>query len=313
LPDDLHPDNFVGNLAAHWLETYPGAEPFFLQVGFPGPHPPYDPTATALAMYEGVDVPMPILDERDLATQPLAMKALRREHWTSDHDAIVHLPEPTIEQLLRQRRHYFANVSMIDTQVGNLISALDARGALHDSVVIFTTDHGDCLNDHGHSQKWSMFEQSVHVPALVWGPGCGIGTVTSDALASLMDIGPTILELAGLPVPAWMDARTLMPIVRREAVALRPFVIAEHFRDLILTATERMTMIRDERWKLVQFQDSDEGQLFDLATDPDEIRNAWDEPSAHAIKQALIDRIDRWRSATADSASAWIEATTAFG
>jgi arylsulfatase A-like enzyme len=309
LPDDLHPDNFVGNLAAHWLGTYPGDEPFFLQVGFPGPHPPYDPTATALAMYEARDVPMPILDDGDLASQPHALKELRREHWTSDHDAIVHLPDPTAEQLMRQRRHYFANVSMIDAQVGGLVSALEARGALENTVVIFTTDHGDCLNDHGHSQKWSMFEQSVHVPALVWGPGCGIGTVESEALASLMDIGPTILELAGLPVPDWMDARTLMPIIRREAATLRPYVIAEHFRDLILKATERMTMIRDDRWKLVQFQDSDEGQLFDLARDPDEIDNVWDAASAQAIKRTLIERIDQWRSATTHSAREWRRAT----
>jgi arylsulfatase A-like enzyme len=254
---------------------------------------------------------MPILDADDLANQPNAMKALRREHWTSDHDAVVHLPEPTAGQLLRQRRHYFANVSMIDAQVGNLITALGRRGALDDTVVIFTTDHGDCLNDHGHSQKWSMFEQSVHVPALIWGPGRGIAPVASDALASLMDIGPTILDLAGLPVPDWMDARTLMPVVRRETSTLRPYVIAEHFRDLILTATERMTMIRDERWKLVQFQDSDEGQLFDLVADPDEIRNTWDEPSAQDIKRTLIDRIGEWRSVTADSAREWRRATGA--
>ena len=309
LPADLHADNFVGNLASHWLDTYAGSDPFFLQVGLPGPHPPYDPTPEALSLYADRDLPAPILDAEDLANQPEVLKSLRREHWESDHDAIVHLPEPTPAQTRRQRQHYFANVTMIDAQVGNLLAALERRGVLDNTAFIFTTDHGDCLNDHGHSQKWTMFEQSVHVPAVLWAPGRGVMPRTIDALASSMDFGPTILELAGLARPEWMQAMSLMPLVRGEASELRESVFAEHARDLILKGTECMTMVRDRRWKLVHFTDSDEGQLFDLDDDPEEVKNLWHAPECHAVRQKLVGRIAAWREETTSDAKRWQAAT----
>ncbi len=314
LPADLHSDNFVGNLATHWLEAYPVKpdEPFFLQIGIPGPHPPYDPTPEALALYADADLPVPVVDEQDLESQPKALKDLRREHLDSDHDAIVHLANPTPEQTRRQRQHYYANMSMIDDQIGHLIAALERRGALDDTVIIFTTDHGDCLNDHGHSQKWSMFEQSVHVPCIVWGPGAGIKPIESDALASLMDVGPTILELAGLEVPAWMQAESLMPVIRGERSELRPYVVSEHYRDLILRSTERMTMIRDQRWKYVEFHDADDGQLFDLTEDPQELLNRWNDPRLADKRKEMAQEMENWRVSNADRANEWRAATAEF-
>ena len=308
LPADLHPDNFVGSMAAHWLDSYRGGEPFFLQVGLPGPHPPYDPTLDALALYAERDLPEPILDAADLATQPQALKELRREHWASDHDAIVHLPEPTPAQTRRQREHYFANVTMIDAQVGHLIEALERRGVLDDTVFVFSSDHGDCLNDHGHSQKWTMYEQSVRVPAVVWAPGLGITPRTVDALVSSMDFGPTILELAGLQPPDWMQARSLLPLVRAHSSEGRSHVFSEHARDMILQGTELMTMVRSARWKLVQFSDSAEGQLFDLDADPQELRNLWDRGDHRSIRTELAGRIDAWRADTAQDATRWLAA-----
>ncbi len=305
LPAELHPDNFVGSMAVHWLDSYSGSEPFFLQVGLPGPHPPYDPTPDVLARYAERELPAPILDADDLASQPQALKDLRREHWESDHDAIVHLPEPTAAQTRRQRQHYFANVTMIDTQVGHLIEALERRGVLGNTVLIFTTDHGDCLNDHGHSQKWTMYEQSVHVPAIVWAPGLGIAPREVDALTSSMEFGPTLLELAGLVPPDWMQARSLMALVQGRESEGRSHVFAEHARDMILKGTELMTMVRDARWKLVHFNDSSEGQLFDLDADPQEIRNLWAHPEHESIRIELVSRIDAWRKMTAPDAVRW--------
>ena len=305
LPEDMHSDNFVGNLAAHWLDTYNGEQPFFLQIGIPGPHPPYDPTPEALALYEHRVLPEPILDAADLASQPFALKELRREHQEQDHDAIVHLPDPTPEQLRRQRAHYYANVTMIDAQIGRLIEALERRGVLGNTIVIFTSDHGDCLNDHGHSQKWTMYEQSVRVPAIIWGPSVGIAPQVTEALASLMDFGPTILELAGLAPPDWMEAQSLMPLLGAQPSAGRTYVFAEHFRDMILKETACMTMIRDQQWKLVHFLDSEDGQFFNLQLDPREIENLWDDPAHAGVKRSLIGEILRWRTKTAFGGARW--------
>lgn len=303
-PDDLHADNFVGGLASHWLDTYHGTGPFFLQVGFPGPHPPYDPTATHLAKFDDIAMPMPHNSRADIDAQPWALQELRRDNLEIDHDAVVHLEYPTEEQLVRQRKHYMANISMIDEQVGGLVDALERRGCLDDTVIIFTSDHGDCLNDHGHIQKWSMYEPSVRVPAIVCGPGIAQDQ-RLDGLASLMDLGPTILELAGIDPPDWMEAESLMPALRGRPWQGRDYVFAEHARDMILQATEMMTMVFDGDLKLVEFVDADEGQLFDLRTDPNEEHNLWDQPGYVEHRRRLSQAIANWHVHSATRRANW--------
>jgi arylsulfatase len=293
LPKNLHPDVFVPQTACLWLDRYSGDEPFFLQIGIPGPHPPYDPMQSNLDAYQGRDFPAPIRDY-DLDSQPKPLRDLRRNHLDNDHDAVVHLENPTDAQVQSQRAHYFANVTMIDEQVGLVIEALERRGVLDDTVIIFASDHGDCLNDHGHSQKWNMYEQSVHVPTIFWGAGIPAGRRVTD-LVALMDIGPTVLEISGVTPPIWMEAQSLCPYFGDTPPPRRDCVFAEHARDAILTGTEFMTMVMVENWKLVHFVDCDEGQLFDLTTDPGERKNLWDDP-AHAVRKAeMIIRILKWR------------------
>ncbi|MAU22122.1 MAG: arylsulfatase [Martelella sp.] len=292
LEPDLHPDTFVGGMAEMWLDRYPGDEPFFLQIGFPGPHPPYDPTADYLETYVDRSLPEPIRE--GIADQPEPLQKLRRRHMEEDHDAVVHLDNPTDAQMRRQRAHYYANVSMIDAEVGRIMAALDRRGVLDNTIIIFTSDHGDCLNDHGHSQKWTMYEQSVHVPAIVSGPGVARGERVDD-LVSLMDLGPTILELAGLQPPGWMEARSLRGYLEGTEMEPRDCVFSEHANDKLLQGTAFMTMIRKDRWKLVHFIDCPDGQLFDLIADPRETLNLWDDPEHRAIRDQLVADILNWR------------------
>ncbi|NLS17696.1 sulfatase-like hydrolase/transferase [Rhizobium sp. P40RR-XXII] len=308
LPEDLHSDNFVPEFAAMWLDRYQGQEPFFLQIGIPGPHPPYDPTQAYIDQYKDRDLPEAIRDQAAMDGQPSALRKLREQHLSIDHDAVVHLENPTPEQLRRQREHYFANVSMIDTQIGKLMEALERRGVLDDTIIIFTSDHGDCLNDHGHSQKWTMYEPSVRVPAIVWSPGrVECGKLVGD-LVSLFDFGPTILEMAGLDVPKWMEARSLCPYLIGTKVTPREFVFSEHAGDRILSGTEFMTMIRDRQFKLVHFVESDVGQLFDLLADPQEINDLWGDPDHQEVKRRLINEILKWRIRSDLKTQGWTEA-----
>ncbi|GAA4489434.1 sulfatase family protein [Microbacterium panaciterrae] len=306
LPEDMHADNFVGGLAEHWLRTYPNRDaPFFLQIGFPGPHPPYDPTPRHLDPFRDKEMPGVPRTRQDLDSQPAPLKALRKHHQENDHDAIVMLEDPTLEQLQRQRRHYFANVAMIDEKVGDLITALDERGVLDNTVIVFTSDHGDALGDHGHSQKWNMYEGSVRVPGIIWGPPYVQGGQVHDGLISLMDLAPTILELAGLTAPEWMEAESLVPALKGEAWSGREYVFSEHARDFILTETALMTMARDERYKLVEFIDDDDGQLFDLQMDPKEEFNLWRAPEHLATRTRLEKAIARWRAESSMHTATW--------
>lgn len=268
LPADIHSDNFVAERAIWWAENHPKVPRLFLQVGFPGPHPPYDPTPEALARYRETDVPIADVTDEDLDGQPQAFKALRVHNVEIDHDSVVHDLNPTRAQRLRQRRHYLANVTMIDAALGRLLGTLSTQGYLDNAIVVFTSDHGDCLGDHGHSQKWTMYEQITRVPMIVWAPG---------------------------RVPADTEAESLAPAFRDPDWAGRDAVYCEQARDGILTDTEFMTMVRTGRWKLVHFVDGPDGQLFDLHDDPQEVRNRWHDPACAGIRRELLDRLLTWR------------------
>jgi arylsulfatase A-like enzyme len=110
-----------------------------------------------------------------------------------------------------------------------------------------------------------------------------------------MDIGPAILEWADCEVPATMEAQSLRPAIDGQDWSARDHVFAEHGRDGILQETEFMTMVRSADWKLVHFVDSDEGQLFDLRADPDEVRNLWDDTGSAAKRQELLGVLRDWR------------------
>lgn len=300
LPEDLHSDNFVGDSASRWIENYQGDDPFFLEVGFPGPHPPYDPTPAIAEEYMAKDLPLQPVEEADLAGQPEAFKGLRQHNVEIDHDSVVHDLNPTEAQRHRQRAYYLANVGMIDEKVGQIMTALEASGRLENSVVMFTSDHGDCLTDHGHSQKWTMYEQVTRVPLIMWSPGRVPADRQVDGLCQLMDIGPTVLELAGIEPAAYMAARSLRPALAEESTWVpREYVFSEQVRDLNLTTTDFMTMVRDDRWKLVHLLDDSEGQLFDLEADPEEKWNRWDDSTCEGEKQRMLAALRDWRIRTA--------------
>lgn len=302
----LHPDIFVGQMACWWLNRYTGDEPFFLQVGIPGPHPPYDPTQEALDLYADRDIPPPVPPDPEV--QPEAMKQLRRFHLGEDADGVVHLSNPTAEQSRRQRAHYYANITMIDKQVGDILHALEKRGVLDNTIIIFTSDHGDCLGDHGHSQKWNMFESTVRVPALISWPGhIAQGKRVTD-LVALFDFGPTILEYAGVPTPSWMEAVALQPYLDGNTEPDRQRVYAEHSNDALLTGTRFMTMIRDKAMKLVHFVDAEDGQLFDLENDPSERVNLWDDPEYAQTRARLVNEILTWRLESSLKTQGFVEA-----
>jgi arylsulfatase len=309
LPTDLHSDNFVSNLACTWLQSCSTEEPFFLQIGIPGPHPPYDPTPEALSIYEDRIIPSPIRDDGPL---PKPIQALRQSHLDVDHDGIVHLENPTKEQLMRQRKHYFANVSMIDEAMERLLEALQDKGVLDDTIVIFTSDHGDSLNDHGLSQKWSMYEHSVRVPAIVWSPGRIPGGRVVEDLTALFDFAPTILELAEAEVPEWMEAESLVPYFGKEQPKGRQYVFSEHAGDRIFNGTAFMTMVRDDQYKLVHFAETD-GQLFDLSADPEERVNLWGNPKYEKKQSEMLNAILDWRISSALKTQKWTQASLRYG
>lgn len=309
LPEETHPDFFVGDMARWWIENKPQPDgPLFLQIGFPGPHPPYDPVPRYAEPYLARDLPLPNPSAQELADQPPPFQAMRRHNTEVDHDSIAYTLQPTREQLHRQRAYYFANVTMIDEKIGQILDALAARGYLDNAVVIFTSDHGDALSDHGHSQKWTMYDVITRMPLVVWAPGRFAGDRQIDGLCQQMDVAPAILELAGVPVPAPMEAESLLPALRGQEWAGREVVFAEHPRDGILQEVTFMTMVRTAGWKLVHFLDEPYGQLFNLRQDPGETHNLWDDPAADGARQTLLHTLLEWRIRSGYHSRGWAQA-----
>jgi arylsulfatase A-like enzyme len=309
LPEDAHSDMFVGDMATWWIDSFPQTEPLFLQIGFPGPHPPYDPIPRYAEPYLEKDLPLAEVTQEDLEGQPLPFLAMRKHNSEVDHDSVVHLLEPTHEQRHRQRAYYLANMTMIDEKVGQILKALEEKGYLENAVVMFTSDHGDCLGDHGHSQKWTMYDTITRVPTLVWAPGRFDGGRRFEGLCQSMDLGPTVLELGEVDAPETFEAESLVPALTGQDTDGREYVYAEHPRDGTLQETEFMTMVRSLEWKLVHFLDEPFGQLFDLVSDPEEVHNLWDDPGSQEKKRELLGVMGDWlirsNCRTREWASAW--------
>jgi arylsulfatase len=292
---DMHPDHFIGDTACWWIGDRKNTDPLFLQIGFPGPHPPYDPTPEALAAYADVDIPLPTVSEAELRAQPPAQQQLRDNMIEFNFDSIAWRRNVSAADLLRLRRHYAANVSMIDHQVGRIMAALDARGWLDDALVIFTADHADALGEHGHIQKWTMYDSVVRVPLIVWSKNLPIERGVRDELVQMFDIAPTVLEAAGLAVPADFEARSLWGALSgRAGHQPRDAVYAELARDHIQTGSEFILMRRDRRWKIVLYLDDAAGELYDLQSDPGETHNLWQSDELRTLRDELSTTCLRW-------------------
>jgi arylsulfatase A-like enzyme len=169
-----------------------------------------------------------------------------------------------------------------------------------------------------------MYDIVTRVPLIVWAPGRFPGDRKLDGLCQMMDIGPAILELAGLEVPASMEAESLLPALTDDAQSAgaeppssgapahaewqgRQYVFSEHGRDGILQEAEFVTMVRSREWKLVHFLDEPFGQLFDLGKDPGETENLWDNPGAADVKGELLDVLREWRIRSAYRTRGWVQ------
>ena len=187
---------------------------------------------------------------------------------------------------------------MIDEKVGEIMDALERNGYLDNSILIFTSDHGDCLTDHGHSQKWTMYDQITRVPMIIWAPNKFGESRSISPMVQQMDLGPTILEWAGITPPADWEARSLNEALDPDTSGQfdgRKHVYCEQVKDAVLTGCEFMTMVRTQTHKLVHFLDEPHGQLFDLVNDPDEVQNLWDDPNSLAVKETLLAELREWR------------------
>jgi len=292
--------------------------PWLASVNIYDPHPPFNPPKTYREMFDPEKMPGPLFRESDLEQQrklagidfqsegrrpeeldirspviPLSWKAGQQQPGMDGAGAVPENEIATRRDTLTLQAAYCAMIKLIDDQVGRIIEALEESDQRENTVLIFTSDHGEMLGDHGLIQKGCRFyEGLVRVPLIFSWPRHFQEGLQSQALVELVDKVPTLLELAGLGVPERMHGRSLLPILRGEADPHhhRDAVRSEYYDALDLPDGTLATMCRDRRYKLVVYHGHGLGELYDLEEDPGEFENLWDAAEAQPLKLELIQR-----------------------
>jgi arylsulfatase A-like enzyme len=184
---------------------------------------------------------------------------------------------------------YWALIEHIDENVGRLMDVLEQTEQRDNTIVIFTSDHGESLGDHGLRRKGCRFYEGLaRVPLIISWPGRFKQGIKSDALVGLIDIAPTLLEATGLPLPKKMQGKSLMPILEGKADphTHRDYVRSIYYRALV--GESYGSMIRTRNYKLVVYHGQWLGELFDMQKDPHEYHNLWDDPTYADIRFKLM-------------------------
>ena len=278
LEEELHPTVWTGQTAVSVIEHYEQAAPLFLKVSFARPHSPYDPPQRYLDMYEGVDIPPPVVGEW---AAPFADRPMTRDAAFGDFG---------VEHAVNSRRHYYGLITQIDDQIGEIVSVLKRRDMFENTLLIFVSDHGDMLGDHHHWRKTYAYEGSARVPFMMRWPGrfdgaLARGTVLSNPV-ELRDILPTFIDAAGGVVPDRMDGQSLLHLVRNPQTVWRPWIDLEHARTY--SPHNYWSALTDGAMKYIWFFSTGEEQLFDLENDPGELVNL-------AQNSDYTEELLRWR------------------
>ena len=275
-PGGAHSVERFADAAVAFLREQTGRTPFLCYVAFNAPHDPRKAPDSYHREYADDPPPLPAnylpehpfdngeLDIRDekLAPRPRTPEVVRR-----------HLAD------------YYASITFLDAQVGRILDALEASGQASNTLVVFASDHGLAIGSHGLFGKQNLYEHSMRAPMILSGPGIPRGR-RGEALCYLLDIFPTLGDMAGVPSPTGSEGLSLAPVIRGETRSRR---------DAIFTAYRKVQRaVRDDRWKLIVYPAIGKTQLFDLENDPDERHDLAADPGHRAeverMRGLLLDR-----------------------
>jgi uncharacterized sulfatase len=276
--EDLdHIDGGTAEAAARLLAERPAdAPPFLLAVGFTKPHSPFAAPAPYFERHDLARVALPEFpadDRDDLPAPALQGAALTRDLAREDWAEIL--------------RAYQACVSYVDACVGRVLEALEASPHAANTIVVFTSDHGLLLGEHGLLLKDLLFEETTACPLIVAGPGASAGR-SCARLVELVDLFPTLVELCGVALPAGLEGLSFAPLLSDPE---RPWKRA------VFTYTREGTSVRTERWRFTSWGDAG-AELYDHAEDPHEFQNlAGEEGSAPVLAEMRALLEGGWRAA----------------
>ncbi len=326
----------ITELAIDFIRRRPKDRPFFLMCHHKAPHREWTPDEKHRRLFEQRTIPEPPTLWDDYATRTDALhenrqrvaddltnldlklvppagltgEALTRWQWTRPSEVTLTIDgratslsgKPLARwKYQRYMQDYLACVQSIDDNVGRLLDFLKESGLEKNTIVVYTSDQGFFLGEHGLFDKRFMYEESLRMPLLVRWPAVVRKGTETDALALNVDLAPTFLEAAGASVPAAMQGRSLLPLLRGKTPAdWRTAIYYRYYHDPGHHNTRAHYGVRTARHKLIYFWKKDQWELFDLATDPLELRNLYGQPGQEAITRELKATLAQLRSELAD-------------
>jgi arylsulfatase A-like enzyme len=283
---DKHSSELLADTAIRFLHGHRGDRPFALYVAFTAPHDPrvappeyrsrYDPSRMTL--------PANFLPQHPFDNGEMTVRDEKLAPW------------PRTPEIVREHlADYYAAITYLDAQIGRVLDALRETGQADKTLIIFASDHGLAIGSHGLFGKQNLYEHSMRAPLVFAGPGVPRGK-RSDAMCYLLDIFPTLCDLAGVAVPDSVEGRSLAPVLAGNAAKGRETIFTAY------AAVQRA--VRDERWKLIVYPRAHKTQLFDLAADPEERHDLAGEP-AHAAEVTRLAALLAAEQRRADDPQPW--------
>ncbi len=292
-----HLTRMMGEQALEFLEGSGKSQPFCLNVSFKAPHAEdpnpkqyiYDPVDEGL--YNNVTIPTP------KTAAPEYFEALPEFLKTSEGRVRWGWRFTTPESYQEMVKGYYRLISGIDAVVGKVVKKLEQMGVADNTVIVYTSDNGYFLAEHGLADKWFMLEESIRTPLIVYDPRLAAnarGKRRSEMTLNV-DLAPTLLSIAGVEAPGSMQGRSFMPLVAGGSQQWRSeWFYSHHFKHPRIPMSEG---IRDGRWKFVRYLEKDYEELYDLREDPMEIRNLHGQQAAAGQEERLRTRWKTWNKA----------------
>jgi len=290
--DEEFRDGMATTEAIHMLENH-GQDPFFLAVGFYRPHNPNVAPRHYFDLYQLEDITVPQEPVEHLSAIPKAAFQLdESNHGLSDEKLAVYM------------RAYYASISFVDAQVGRLMAALKRLDLDKNTIVVFVSDHGYMLGEHGEWFKTKLFERALRVPLIVVDPRNKNKGRSSKRIVELLDLYPTIAELAGLQPPSEIEGQSLVPLLDDPVLPWKDEAFSTVSRGLfqrVVLKDEDYKVVtglsvRTARYRYTEWNKGDEGaELYDYVTDPNEWKNLVGDLSHIDIRNKLRRQLEEYR------------------
>lgn len=278
LPDKLHPTHWIGQTATDFIDHYDADAPLFLKISFERPHSPYDPPQSSLERYKNIKVGGPAIGdwEGKIYNYPDVNKPIPTTG--KDTAAFGNFGEAQVQE---SKKHYYANITFIDDQIGKMIRKLKERGMYDNTLICFLSDHGDEMGDHYHWRKTFPYQGSVHIPFIIKTPKRFQLKSNNkiDNPVGIQDILPTFLAASGQKIPEDMDGKNVLELMEGNTSNWRKYIGLEHatcyFKNNYWAA------VTDGRRKYIWHFATGQEQFFDLEKDPHENHELINIPSSN--------------------------------